>query len=524
MNELDNTSSAKHRLSVGLVLLLGLALRLYAAYAGEGFHYFSINDEVSAYQFALAFLAGEPFAQYLAQPLFAGAQVPGPLWTLYWSGLYLLGGESAANAILYSAALNSLVVYLVYRLARNFMSGSYALMTTLLFAVLPWPIYHAAGLWNPTVLPMLGSLLFLAMWRACSVEGSRAVFFAALLLAAIPQFHMIGIFYIPVAALLLLLLSPGINWRWLLFGVVAGFSLYLPYLVGELTYGWVNTQKLFSSDTGFSWGWLKILSSPPSLISSVPGSVTPDDTKAFKEMGDHYFGTYLLPLTLSLLTLLAGFAVYFTYLKRFVMVASRVIKQRREAVAANRETLFIGGFILLPIIFFAISGHSYASRYALLIMPLLFLLPAILVQDSSSRRLQQRFALFVLLVSIYSGYLEVATYHYKAGLLSDSSQLMPSFRRLERISARLNGDAGAKARASLELSPFIQQQTGPYHKVYGVYPLYVELDQRYKYAKDEALAPRRYTLHIAAEPLAPRARVVYRDSSVVITAGRKSAL
>jgi hypothetical protein len=465
----------------------------------------------------LAFLAGEPYAQYLAQPLFAGAQVPGPLWTLYWSALYLLGGESVSNSILYSAVFNSLVVYLVYRLARNFVGDSYALMTALLFAVLPWPIYHAAGLWNPTVLPLLGALLALAMWHSCSQAHSRSIFFVCLLLAVIPQFHMIGIFYLPVAAALLLLLSPSLNWRWLMIGMVAGFSLYLPYLIGEMQHGWSNAQKLFSEDTGFSWGWLKILTSPPSLLASVPISVTPDDTQAIKALGDRFFGSYFILLAISLLSLLAAIVLYFSYMKRFVTALLVLVKQRREAIDTHRETLFLGGLIFLPLIFFAVTGHGYASRYALLIMPLLFLLPAIFIQRSESRKLKRVLPAVLSFVVIFSSYLSLVTYHYKSELLTDSAMLMPSFSKLERISAQVNEDAGERSRARIQFSQAVQRQTGRYHKVYGVFPLYVELDQRYKYVKTDGLPSRRYTLRLADEKLPPKAMVIYRDRSVVIT-------
>lgn len=518
--ELDDVMSVKHRVVLALVLLLGLGLRLYSAYAGDGFHYYAINDEVSAYQFIMAFLAGEPYAQYIGQPVFAGTQVPGPLWTLYGVLLYKLGGESLSTGILYSAAIHSVVVYLVYRFSRNFVSGSYSLFTALLFATLPWPIYHAAGLYNPTVLALFGSLLFMAMWRVCSVADSRAIFFVCLLLAAIPQFHMIGIFYIPVAALVLLLLSPGINRRWLLLGGVAGFSLYLPYLIGEMQHGWSNTHNLFSEDTGRSWGWLKIFTTPASLLTVIPGSATPDDGNTFKELGNRFFGAYFVLLTISVVSLLAAMVIYLGYLKHFTAAAVALLKGRREAIEAHRQTLFVGGMIFLPLVFFALTGHSYTSRYAMLIMPLLFMLPAILVGKSSSARLKQIFPVVVVVLAAYSSYLAVVTYHYKAELLSDSAYVMPSFKKLERLSAVVNDDAGGQVTARLQLSAEIKKllTTGGYTKLYNVYPAYVAVDQQYKYAKGDAAPPQDYAVHLPQEPLPARSRIVYRDNNVVITA------
>jgi hypothetical protein len=515
---MDDTLSLQHRVVLGLALVLGLVLRLYSAYAGDGFQYYGINDEVIAYQYIQAFLAGEPYAQYLGQPLFAGTQVPGPLWTLYGVLLYKMGGDSISNGILYSALINSAVVFLVYKLSRHFMDGSYALLTTLLFAVSPWPIYHASGLYNPTVLALLGSLLFLAMWRVTSEAGSKYIFFVCLILAAIPQFHMIGIFYIPVVALLMLVLSPGINWRWLLLGVIAGFSLYLPYLIGEMQHGWSNTHNLFSEHTAFSWGWLKILTSPAALLASVPGSVAPDDTRTFKELGDRFFGSYFVFIAISVVSLLASLALYFGYLRVFFSAVSAVIKRRQGAIDEHKSTLFIGGVIFLPLVLFALAGHAYASRYAMIIIPLLFLLPAILVKRSSTAELKQWFFVVVAALVIYNSYLAVVSYHYKSELISKSSYIMPSFKKLERMSAAVNDDVGEQAKAHLQLSKAIRELTGSYDKIYVVVPAYVATDQRYKYVKSAALPVVDYLVQLPQEVLAPESRVIYRDNNVVITA------
>jgi hypothetical protein len=317
--------------------------------------------------------------------------------------------------------------------------------------------------------------------------------------------------------LLLFVLSPGINWRWLLFGVIAGFSLYLPYLIGEMHHGWSNTQKLFSEDTGFSWGWLKILTSPAALLASVPGSVAPDDTSTFKELGDRFFGSYFIFFAISVLSLLLALALYFSYLKVFSGAMLAVVKRRHEAIAKHRATLFIGGLIFLPLVLFALTGHSYTSRYAMLIMPLLFLLPAIMVKRSSDAGLKQWFFLAVAALVIYNSYLAVVTYHYKAQLLTDSSYVMPSFKKLESMSAAVNSDAGEQARARLQLSMSIRALTGRYDKIYSVYPEYVVTEQRYKYEKSDSLPVMDYLVQLPQEVLQPGSKLIYRDNNVVIT-------
>ena len=83
--ELDRSNSKLCWLALAGTILMGLLLRLYTLYMGQGYHYFAINDEVTAYEVALAFMAGEDKAQYIGQPNFSGGHIPGPGWALFWT-------------------------------------------------------------------------------------------------------------------------------------------------------------------------------------------------------------------------------------------------------------------------------------------------------------------------------------------------------------------------------------------------------------------------------------------------------
>lgn len=243
-SKLDNPRSKAHINALILIMISGLALRLYSLVVGQAYHYSAMNDEIGGLHYALRLLAGDSQALYLGQPHFAGAQLPGPFWTLFLAGAYTLGGRTVEGAALVMLLLNTAVIYLVYRLARHFLTPQFALFTALIYAVSAWPVYYSAGIWTPLTLPLLGSLLLLALWQTSTTNQSRAIFWVCLLSAFTPQFHMIGVFYLPAVLLILSLCSARLNRKWLALGMVAGLLVYLPYLVGDALNGWENTSTL----------------------------------------------------------------------------------------------------------------------------------------------------------------------------------------------------------------------------------------------------------------------------------------
>ena len=202
---LDDSTSCKSRLTLVGIVLAGVLLRFYSLYVGQAYTYFAINDEVTALQYALGLLAGDPHMLYLGSPALNQGHVPGPLWTLLVAILYIIGGSSAEGAVFGMIVLNSVAIYLVYRLGRAMLPNRYALLSGLLFSLSPWAIYYAGGLYNPIPLALLGALLFLSLWHSTQQDHSRMIFWLCVIAAAIPQFHMIGIFYVPVILLLLYL-------------------------------------------------------------------------------------------------------------------------------------------------------------------------------------------------------------------------------------------------------------------------------------------------------------------------------
>ncbi|UCB54869.1 MAG: glycosyltransferase family 39 protein, partial [Thiotrichales bacterium] len=259
LDRVTNTGPRTHTLLLLVIIVLGFVLRLYSLYAGQGYREFAVGDELEAFKVALELLAGVDYAWYIGHPNFAGGHAPGPWWTLFWILVFKLGGYSFDGAMFVMLLLNTFVIYLVYRLANIFVGRDYALLTALLYATGPWPVYYSTGLWNPVPMAFFGAILFLALWDVVQRDDSRSIFLVCLVAAVTPQFHMISVFYYP-AILLILYLSPArLNRQWFIYGIIAGIALYLPYFIGEMNNDWENSRAILAGGSQMSFGVVKII-------------------------------------------------------------------------------------------------------------------------------------------------------------------------------------------------------------------------------------------------------------------------
>ncbi|MGD8407182.1 MAG: glycosyltransferase family 39 protein [Thiohalophilus sp.] len=478
----SQTDSRCYRGIFLLILLTGLVLRLGAIYFAQGYHHFMVNDEVSALRFILAWLAGDEQTHYLAQPAFNDGHLPGPLWTLLGVVLFKLGGNSAEGALYLMAALNSLTVWLVYKLARNYFEPALALLTAALYAIAPWTVYYSYGLYNPVPLDLIGALLFLALWQCMTRESTRWVFWVPVLCAVIPQFHMIGLFVIP-AVLLVLALSPArLNSRWLVAGILAGLLLYLPYLIGDMQNNWHNLHAMLSgSQKGeYSASVLKILTAPATLLSSAPAGWTGDGMEPLREFGNRWFGHYSVLVVLAGWTLLHAFFYLFSALKKLVVLIWRQRGRLRAGTSINSPLMFIGLLVFVPLLLFLLTGHNFSTRYAIILLPLLFLLPGLFLTSLKREGIKSYWVVSLALTGVLNLYLLGSYFAYQQQRLVDGSEFMPSFRTLESIRQNLQTDAGKEAAFRVDISPALKQNLSHFdYKLVATISQYVRIWQIY---------------------------------------------
>ena len=514
--KVSTSSENRHRLLLVIIISLGFALRLHGLLVGEGFREFSIKDEVTAYEFALAFLAGETHTWYLGQPAFLDGLAPGPMWTLFWVLLYKLGAGAPDGAMFWMLTVNTFVIYLVYRFSRTLLGRDYALLTALLYATGAWPMFYSTILWNPVPMALLGVLLFIALWQSTQKERSRSIFLVCLISAIIPQFHMIGLFYYP-AILLILYLSPvKLNVKWFVSGVIAGTFVYLPYLIGDMLNNWENTINMFGERLSGSFGVGKIITTPIGVLSNQVARWTGYDFESYREFGDNYFGSYILLVGVNLVSIIISLIFVASILRKAFSVMRGNWLSPGRIYAKYPAYLFVGIFLVIPPLLFLLTRHNYGSRYTIIIFPLLFLLPAFFLSELKNVKIKNIFRFVLSCMIIFNCYLYLVFNLHISNRIELAEYYAPSFRKMEDTRQQVRKKVGAKGVIKIVNQDYITNTTEDMYTGGVALAHYINISE--KYSPHDVMPEKEITLYLAHidDSLPENATIVYQTNGMVI--------
>ncbi len=425
-----------------LILLLGFALRFTGLCWGQGYFYFGQGDGIEAYSVAVDYAQGQPRAQYIAQPNYnERSKLPGPLWTMFcYAGLRLWGSmEGVAFELI---ILNTVAIFLIWLLAARTLGRPTALWAALLVATLPSPVFYSVGVYNPEVMPFLGTLLFLALWEVTKSDHSRHAFWIGPLLLAMPQFHMSGLMLWPAVAVILALCGRRLNVPWLLAGLAAGLLLYIPYLHGDFAHDWQNTRGMFHGKGGRTWDSLKAISIPFNFLVNL----VPRWTRGFaqyRELGRACFGSFTLLLAFNLLSLAVAAGQSLGAFQQIRTATKGLWRSPREMFQRSPGLTFLTTLLLVPLACALLSGKPFHTRYALVFLPAV----AILAACGTAHAIRwARFGRWFLWALVFTTFVNVwfmpAFYHHQAQRIAEGNLFIPSFRKLETVYQSLKAHAG----------------------------------------------------------------------------------
>jgi 4-amino-4-deoxy-L-arabinose transferase-like glycosyltransferase len=498
------------------IILGGFLLRLAGLYWGQAFHHASSGDEMDAYRVALELASGEQHAQYIGQPTFKGGHVPGPLWALFWlAGLKI--SDSPDSVCLLIILLGTATIYLVYRLAEKLLGPEYSLWAALFCATSPWAAHYSVGATNPLPMAFLGGLLYLALWDVVTGEKSPKIFWVCVVLAVMPQFHMMVIFLAPAVLLLLALNASRINWRWLVAGVIVSAALYIPYTLGEMRHGWGNTHAILTGHQNSSPGVLKALILPITDLSNLISSITGEKLADYRAFGDACFGSVWILATFNVLSLALAIAIIASFLVSFTRVIRNNWPSPRRAFAAAPAEVFIGLLFLLPLLLFIVSFSNFSSRYLIIEFPLLFLLPSLfVVRTPVKSRWRKPIVAALVATIVFNVWLTLASFSYQERLIETGDQFLPSFRKMEMVRQRLKADAGPGSRVQIDQAPLLAEKKR--WTVAGVVTLADYIDLREKYDPTDAAAQsvKTYRVLQATDNIATNEHIAFAGNGLVI--------
>ena len=446
-------------LRLSLILLLGFGIRVTGLVWGQAYCQGSQGDCLEAYQVAVDYVRGDARAQYLGQPNYnSNAKLPGPLWTLFCVEGLRLGRGSIVGVVWLIILLNTGAIYLTYLLAARTIGVAPALWAALFMAVSPSGVFYSGVVYNPVVMPFLGGLLFLALWRVTQRDRSRAIFWVSLLLLAMPQFHVSGLTLVPAVILVLVLSPVRLNFLWLASGAIAGLCAYLPYLRGEMAHDWGNTRGMIWGASNPYWpGTLRIVTAPLSFLVNIwtPWSVyTPAE---YRNMCRACFGFFELSLAVNALSVVsAAFLVCGAFLS--IKKAFRGFSHSPSAVFAQSPGIvFLTIIFTLPLLANLVTGKVFQARYCLVLLPPLFALAGAGITHWLANPRLRRLALFIILASTCAtAWFTPAMFRFQKTSIREGSWFVPGFAKLEAVYQHLKAHAGRDRPVQVEDADYLQ--------------------------------------------------------------------
>lgn len=500
------------------IMCLGFLLRLAGVCWAEGYHFADVGDELLAYRAALGLEAEEERALYIGQPNFKSGKLPGPLWALFWL-VGLKTGGSPQTVCLMMIILHTCVIYFVYRLAENIFGPQYSLWAALFFATSPWPIHYSVTAWNPLPMAFFGGLLYLALWNVVTKPDSRDVFWVCVVLAIMPQFHMIAMFIVPAVALVLWWSPSRLNKRWLAAGAVVSALLYVPYVIGETRHGWENTRRILDGRIVVSLSVLKILTMPITELSNLMNSVTGRDFSEYRALGDACFGSFWILAAFNALSLLLSVVIIGSFLVHLGRVLRKTWRSPKQAFVDAPAEAFIGSLLVLPLVFFIVSFSNFNSRYLIVQFPLLFLLPAVfMVRGLEGSRWRFPLRTSLLLMVGFNIFFTLAYFNYQRTRIVSADYFLPSFPKMESVRQRLKADAGTTYRVRIDDASFCETMAKKYTEGVMYLAEYVDLREQYDPLSLPASRVKTYSVRPAIDPVKINERVVCATNGIAIVA------
>lgn len=329
---------------------------------------------------------------------------------------------------------------------------------------------------------------------------------------------MVGVFYIPAILLILFLIPTRLNKQWFVAGLIAGTTVYVPYIIGEIYHDWENTRNILGKNTDFSFGVLKIITAPVTVLSSVPARWTEGGFAELKHFGNTYFGSYFVLIFFSLVS----FVNAVVYLASFVSSLFRSLKGKwlspREVYESRPAFSFIGILIAVPILLFSLSGHNYATRYTIIIFPLLFLLPVLFLRNIKNTRTKRFWIGNIASVTAFNVFLVISFFTYQNGLIEESNNFLASFRKLEMLRQELRSDAGDGAFIKVHISDNVNALPEKSRKTKAAIPHYIAIHQQFISHTTSSRQTKVYLLKLAGNLKGREKGVIYKGNGIAIVA------
>lgn len=302
--------------------------------------------------------------------------LPNPPLAVYLFSLPVLFTRDPVLLNGFVALLNVVAVWGCYALTRRYWGDGPALLAALLLAVSPWAIYYSRSVWAQDLL-LPGILIFMALLlKWLRDDRAWALFGAMATLALLTQLHFAAVALFPVFVLVVWLgrWSPlrierkARIWPALLAGAALSLALYAPYLLALAQQGdaLVALGKGGAGSTGVHWPAFDY------ALMNIGGR------NIHALAGPEQFRNYLA--TLPSLAYWPDRLEEALVVLGAVYLPARIWRNRADRAAASCDAALLG-WLVVPVLFFALLPAATHPHYALVIAPAPHIILAVAVFD-----------------------------------------------------------------------------------------------------------------------------------------------
>jgi 4-amino-4-deoxy-L-arabinose transferase-like glycosyltransferase len=242
-----------------LILIAILIVAGWARLTGPDLGWFMMDQARDA---AAALKIAEGTSFPIVGPVARGLYALGPLY-YYLIAVPFLFSKDPAAAVLFIGLLNSVSVYLTYRLGREFFSPTVGLIGAALYAVFPMTIVSSKAMWNPGLVPFFTVIALYSLFHFVVAGRPWGLTVTLAALGCLLQLHLSALALVLLLVVVLALFRPSIPWRHALVGLGLASVLFAPYAVFEATRGFqgiADALRFFGKERALegSRPWMEI--------------------------------------------------------------------------------------------------------------------------------------------------------------------------------------------------------------------------------------------------------------------------
>lgn len=305
----------------------------------------------------------------LVGPIARGLYALGPLY-YYLIAVPFLFSRDPAAAVLFIGLLNSVSVYLTYRLGTEFFSPSVGLIAAALYAVFPMAVISSNAMWNPGFVPFFTIVTLYALFRFVIAGRPWGLTVTLAALGCLLQLHLSALTLVLLLVVVLALFRPSIPWPHAVLGLGLAGTLFIPYAVFEVTRGFqgiADARRFFGNEGAIEGArpWLEIAWKALQTPFTIPVQMA---------------GTFAGGIPRSLLKSVQYAELILVVVGLLWLLGASLGRLRRDGRIPKQHALLIL-WVVVPLVTLAQKKQALLWYYFDLLYPAQFLVAGILVDD-----------------------------------------------------------------------------------------------------------------------------------------------